>query len=120
MVVSNREKIVAAYPVIVEFIDYATPDRVRLYFDDDGEDTEFLYDAVRRIIVKQEDNGVSRAEKYRRFEVLYEDDTFEVRFTDKTLAYSSDLPDHIPTWSSQGRDVNKIPSVIWKQTIKRG
>lgn len=120
MVVSNREKIVAAYPVIVEFIDYATPDRVRLYFDDDGEDTEFLYDAVRRIIVKQEDNGVSRAEKYRRFEVLYEDDTFEVRFTDKTLAYSSDLPDHIPTWSSQGRDVNKIPSVVWKQTIKRG
>ncbi len=115
MIVSEKEKPVATYPVIVEFIDYSTPDRARLYFDDDGEDTEFLYDAVRRIIVKQEDEGISRAEKYRRFEVLYGDDVFEVRFTERIPANVTVLPDHIPTWSSQGKGASIIRGVTWKQ-----
>ena len=115
MIISEKGQNVAAYPIIVEFIDYSTPDRVRLYFDDEGEDTEFLYDAVRRIIVKQEDTGISRAEKYRRFEVLYDNDIFEIRLTEKSPIYTPDLPDHIPTWSSQGKGADILRGLVRKK-----
>ena len=112
MIVAEKGRSIAAYPVIVEFIDYSMPDRVRLYFDDEGEDTQFLYDAVRRIIVKQEDSGISRGERYRRFEVLYDNDIFEVRLTEKIPPHTPNLPDHIPTWSSQGKGADVLRGLV--------
>ncbi len=113
MVIFEKGIPVAAYPAIVEFFDYNTLDRVRLFFDDDGEDTTFLYDAVRKIIVKEEDTGIRRSEQYRRFEMLFEEDVYEVRFVAESLTIPAHLPDRIPTWTSQGKGRDVMKYTLW-------
>ena len=91
-------KILATIPVKVDFID---PKRLRvayIEFMDDGEPTSFLYDNQRKIIVKNELDGLSRSVRYRRYEDIYRDDyRFVIEFVSISTLYacnSTELSTH--------------------------
>ena len=68
--------------VKVEYADINKPQDICLTFFDGYDYLEFLYDYTRRIIVKNEEKGLSRAVKYRRYEPLYSDEYyFSAEFT---------------------------------------
>ena len=117
MIVCERKLVpVATYPVLVNFFDYTHPNTIHLFFEEDGDILTFIYDAIRRIIVKEEDN-VTRSERYRRFELLSEDAVFEVQTFYQETGPLEGLPQDIPTWSSQ-RKVSHLPQFSWKTSAK--
>lgn len=76
------------YKVRVEFISINELRQIYLTFFDGYDYLEFLYDYIRRIIVKDEEIGLSRAIKYRRYEPLYSGDYYY------TIEFTNDIPNN--------------------------
>jgi hypothetical protein len=91
---SQDGRLVAAYPVNVNFYDTDKLKYVKLSFLDDDEPEVFLYDSKRKIIVKEENRDLPRTERYRRYTPLYED---EYIFTVDFVAPSNRMPKSMPT-----------------------
>ncbi len=72
-----------SFDVRVSFFDSDRLNLVHLTLRDDDEYIEFLYDHKRKIIVKDEDRSLNRAERYRRFIPLYEEYVFVISFVDR-------------------------------------
>ena len=66
-------KILATIPVRVDFFDKTRLQLAFVEFIDDDEPTSFLYDNQKKIIVKNELEGLSRSVRYRRYEDIYRD-----------------------------------------------
>lgn len=83
IVKTTANTIKATFPVCVAF---ESIDNLRnayiAFLDEDGDETEFLYDEVITAIVKQEDKRLSKSEKYRRYQTsLFSDEyVYEVEF----------------------------------------
>lgn len=80
------------YSVKVEFTDIEKLQYIFLTFFDGYDYLEFLYDNSRKIIVKNEEDGLTRAAKYRRYEPLYGGDYYyAIEFTNE-IPYLNVLP----------------------------
>jgi len=92
-----------AYDVFVQFIDLNKLQYVYLTYFDGFDYLEFLYDTKRKIIVKVEEKGLTRAVRYRRYDSLFpEDYVYVVEFT-------NDIPkitefDAAPLYSKTGEN----------------
>ena len=72
------------YDVNVQIIDLSKLQHVSLTYFDGYDYVEFLFDTNRKIIVKEEEKGLTRSVRYRRYESLYpEDYVYGVEFTDE-------------------------------------
>ncbi|MDF2800398.1 MAG: hypothetical protein K0S61_301 [Anaerocolumna sp.] len=72
------------YDVNVRIIDLEKLQHISLTYFDGYDDLEFLFDTYRRIIVKDEEKGLTRAFRYRRYESLYpEDYIFIIEYTNE-------------------------------------
>lgn len=91
---SKDGRLVAAYPVNVNFYDTDKIKHIKLSFLDDEEPDVFLYDSKRKIIVKEENRDLHYTERYRRYTPLYEDEYF---FTVDFVAPSNRVPKSMPT-----------------------
>lgn len=90
-------RLVASYPVNVNFYNANKLKYVKLSFLDDNEPEVFLYDSKRRIIVKEENRELSRTERYRRYTPLFEDEyVFEVDFIIPSNRVAKSIPTDIP------------------------
>ncbi len=86
-----------SYDVFVQFIDLNRLQYVYLTYFDGYDYLEFLYDTNRKIIVKAEEKGLTRAVRYRRYESLFpEDYVYVVEFT-------NDIP--------KTTDINRLPVI---------
>lgn len=97
MVVSVKTEVFATFSVIIEFYDRGDLQKSYITFEDEDEYTEFLYDEYKKIIVKKEDNSITRSQAYRRYKFsLYPDDyVFEVMFIERPENADSDVDDGI-------------------------
>lgn len=94
---SRDGRLVAAYPVNVNFFNTDKLKYVKLSFLDDGEPEVFLYDSKRKIIVKEENRDLPRTERYRRYTPLYEDEyVFTIDFIAPSNRVPKAMPDDIP------------------------
>lgn len=90
-------KLVAAYQVNVNFYNMNKLKYAKLSFLDGNELEVFLYDFKRKIIVKEENRDLPRAERYRRYIPLYEDEyIFEVDFINSSNRVPESIPADIP------------------------
>ncbi len=72
------------YDVNVHILDLSKLQYISLTYFDGYDNVEFLFDAYRKIIVKDEERGLTRAVRYRRYDSLYpEDYVFIVAFTNE-------------------------------------
>ncbi len=85
MVVENRGKKLAAFPVSVYFPNLADPNLVSLSFKDEfDDDTSFLYDTKRKGILKEENPKLPKPTAYRRYTELGRDeDLFRIEFVER-------------------------------------
>lgn len=96
------------YAVNVNIPDLNKLQYISLTYFDGYDNVEFLFDTYRKIIAKEEEKGLTRAVRYRRYDSLYpEDYVYVVEFTDK-------IPDIVkaPFIAAPKTDDNQI---VWKQ-----
>ncbi|OPZ92594.1 MAG: DNA-directed RNA polymerase subunit alpha [Firmicutes bacterium ADurb.Bin419] len=74
MSVEIQGEYVAAFDVTVVFEYLEKLKLAHIRFIEDGETTEFLYDDVRKLLVKYEDLRLYRTERYRRYKPIYDDE----------------------------------------------
>ena len=68
--------VLTCIPVVVDFFDKSKLETAFIEFLDETDPTTFLYDNQRKIIVKNEQPGLPRALRYRRYEDIYRDDYY--------------------------------------------
>lgn len=97
-----------AYDVNVEFFNLNKLQYVYITYFDGYDFVEFLHDTFKNIIVKEEEKGLKRAVRYRRYESLFpEDYIYVVEFTDDTPKINEKV-----AYSTNKSYKNKM---IWKQ-----
>lgn len=97
-----------AYDINVNFFDLNKLQYVYLTYYDGYDFVEFLYDTNRKIIVKEEEKGLSRAIRYRRYDSIFpEDYLYVVEFTDEIpSSVQIQTPETIQHLDNQ---------IVWKQ-----
>lgn len=102
---------IIAYNVNVEFFDLDKLQYVYLTYYDEYDFVEFLYDTNKKAIVKEEEKGLKRAARYRRYDSLYaEDYLYVVQFSEEILNIIQELSVKIT------KDVGN--QILWKQKDK--
>ncbi len=83
-IAGQPERVLATFPVQVDFYDLNRINRAYITFFDEDTPTEFLYDEARCRIVKHEEISLSKSQAYRRYKrSLYpEEYVFEIEFID--------------------------------------
>lgn len=125
-----QRQVLASYDVRVEFFNLHKLNIVNIAVKDDKADyVEFLYDHQRKIIVRDEDTSLHRAERYRRFVPLYDDEyVYVIDFVerDRDIARNNNhvANQHevyrrrrVPDTSTIRRDVKNLSGMTYEQKL---